>query len=112
LAALAEQGGSYLESNNEAKYQPAVVKRMMATMMTWHEQTPCPFGHPNNSRVGTCTWMEIPFTGCNSYPLPGKPASSCEGKPCPAVGKSGPCVCKPAEKEDPLYASYARMLAD
>lgn len=110
LAALSEQGGSYLESSNEAKYQPAVVERMMAAMMEWHGQTPCPFGNSNNTREGTCTWMEIVFAGCDSYPLPGRPTRSCRGRVCPPVGVAGPCVCAPTE-EDPLYASYVELLA-
>ena len=99
-----------MESSNEAKYQPAVVDRMMATMMTWHSATPCPFGNHNNSRHGVCTWMEIPFTGCDSYPLPGRETKSCRGRPCPPAGKDGPCVCSPVE-EDTLYAQHLELLA-
>ena len=110
LAALAEQGGSHLESSNEAKYQPAVVERLMATMMAWHAETPCPFGNHNNSRKGTCTWMEIPFTGCDSYPLPGRAARSCRGRPCPPEGTAGPCTCSSIE-EDEVFAAYTELLA-
>jgi hypothetical protein len=112
-AALADQGGSYLESSNEAKYQPAVVERMMATMMAWHKSTPCPFGHHNNSRKGSCTWQEIPFAGCASYPLPGQPPKSCRGKPCPPAGQMGPCICPPKEEEEgALYAAHVALLSE
>ncbi len=110
LMALVEQGGSYLESSNEAKYQLAVVERMMTTMMAWHGATPCPFGNHNNTREGTCTWMEIPFTGCDSYPLPGRPQRSCRGRPCPPAGTTGPCICA-HEEEDMLFAAHLELLA-
>eukprot|EP01046_Picozoa_sp_COSAG06_P033851 COSAG06_NODE_3492_length_5270_cov_2.545736_7_plen_216_part_00 len=108
-AALGEQGGSFLESTNEAKYQPMVVKSMMAAAMAWHENTPCPFGHHNNSRKGSCTWGEIAYPGCESYPFPGKPPKSCRGKPCPE-----PCVCPPQDHGDvdQAYETYIALRAE
>ena len=109
VQALAEQGGSYLESTNEAKYEPDVVATMMAAALAWHGSTPCPFGHHNNSRKGSCTWTEIAFPGCESYPFPGKPTRSCRGKPCPTPGTPGPCVCPPQEDPDPVFAAYLAL---
>ena len=115
LGALESQGGSFLESANEAGSQPEVVERMMARMMAWHSQAPCPFGNRNNSREGVCTWLEIPFAGCARYPLPGKPVASCNGKPCPPAGHSGPCVCNAPPAADGLGSEaevlYARQQA-
>lgn len=115
-------GGAFFEAVNEAKHQPEVVERMIATMMAWHSSTPCPFGNHNNSRQGVCTWIEIPFPGCKAFPFPGMPIKSCRGKPCPAAGTSGPCVCPPKEEGsgsgssgvvdplDALYADHLRLL--
>ena len=112
-AALAEQGGSFLESVNEAKYQPRVVAAMMAAAMAWHGSTPCPFGNHNNSRQNSCKWQEIAWPGCESYPFPGKPTKSCRGKPCPAPGAAGPCVCPPRALEaEPRYAAYLALHAE
>ena len=110
VLALAENAGAFLEANNEAKYQPGVVERMMSHAMMWHNHTPCPFGHVNNSRRGVCTWLEIPFPGCEGYPFPGQPQRTCRGKPCPPAGHSGPCVCPPRSLDS--YTSYSRLLLD
>jgi hypothetical protein len=113
VAALADQGGSYLESFNEAKYRPDVVEAMLAATMAWHNSAPCPFGHHNNSRVGSCTWSEIVYPGCESYPFPGMPTRSCRGMPCPKPGHPGPCECPSQEFDtDPDYAAYLTLRAE
>ena len=112
FAALRDQGGGYLESTNEAKYRPDVIAAMMATAMTWHNNTPCPFGNHNNNRKGSCTWQEIVFPGCESYPFPGEPTRSCRGRPCPRPGSTGPCVCPPKQETDPEYAAYLDLRAE
>jgi hypothetical protein len=114
VAALKEQGGSFLESMNEAKYNPDVVTAMLSKAMAWHNNTPCPFGSPDNSREGTCTWHEIAFPGCESYPFPGEPTNSCRGNPCPKPGDPGPCECSPqlGPADDPSYAAYLALRAE
>jgi hypothetical protein len=96
---------------------PIAEKRtVMAAAMEWHQSTPCPFAHPNNSRIGSCTWGEIQYPGCESYPFPGKPIKSCRGRPCPKPGEPGPCVCPPTqdlvEKTDPAYAMWVALRAE
>jgi len=106
--ALAAGAGGYPESQNLASSNPDVVRRMMAEMMAWHGTTPCPFGNSNNSRAGTCKWVEIAWAGCESFQYPGSPTRSCRGKPCPAPGFPGPCVCQ--GEEDASFAAYLHLL--
>ena len=105
----------YAEAQNLAEGRADVVQRMMADMMVWHNDTPCPFGNRNNSRVGPCQWVEIAWAGCDSFPFPGSPPRSCKGKPCPTPGFPGPCVCKSDKEEGEdegalAFASYMRLL--
>eukprot|EP01052_Picozoa_sp_SAG31_P037947 SAG31_NODE_4983_length_2820_cov_1.565968_1_plen_158_part_00 len=112
VSALAEQSGSFLESNNEAKYQPEVVRQLMSKLMAWHSQVSCPWGNVNNSRKGVCKWQEIAFSGCESYPFPGMPVASCRGHQCPAPdGEHGRCDCEPPPDDEALHASFVQNLA-
>lgn len=84
----------------------------MDVAMAWHKSTPCPFGNPDNSRRGSCTWTEGGVPGCESYPFPGEPTRTCRGKPCPKPGDAGPCVCPPSGAADPVYEAYLALRAE